>query len=270
MFNITERITYLEKKTAEMQAFLESAPAGSLNCKLTRGKFRYYIHENGIQTYLPSSKSDIINKLAKKKMFKSVLMSAKKELAALKQYKANSGLFEKTINRFYENNPGCAGIIRPGGWSYENRINSKVTAWQQEEYIRNPYYCEGLIHNTLRGEKVRSKSEACIADILYLAGIPYRYECQLVVNGETFYPDFVIMDPSTGKIYIWEHFGLMDDRDYYLRTVHKISAYAAEGYLPEKNFIITYEDENDPFTTVQAAEKVSHYFHRNVSSMLIR
>ena len=199
-----------------------------------------------------------------------VTLSARKEVAALKGFEANYGLFEKNINKFYEKNPGCKEIILSCGEAQDSVIATKVSEWQRKEYIKNPHYPESLIHSTLKGEKVRSKSEACIADMLYLAGIPYRYECQLVVGGEIFYPDFMIMDPSTGKIYIWEHFGLMDDEGYYMRTVHKIRAYTSSGYLPERNFIITYEDEQNPFTTVQAAELISHYFHRNVSDIILR
>ncbi len=51
-------------------------------------------------------------------------------------------------------------------------------------------------------EKVRSKSEAFIADTLYEFGIPYRYEYLVrMVNGELRYPDFTLLKVRTEKRY---------------------------------------------------------------------
>lgn len=43
-------------------------------------------------------------------------------------------------------------------------------------------------------ERVRSKSEVIIADILNQEGIPYRYECPLQLKGwGKVYPDFTVL-----------------------------------------------------------------------------
>ena len=42
------------------------------------------------------------------------------------------------------------------------------------------------------GERVRSKSELVIANLLYKNNIPYMYECPLKINNNTVYPDFTV------------------------------------------------------------------------------
>lgn len=51
---------------------------------------------------------------------------------------------------------------------------------------------EGKLFTTLKGDKVRSKSEQFIADWLYRNSIDYVYERQVRVEGKTFHPDFFI------------------------------------------------------------------------------
>ena len=53
--------------------------------------------------------------------------------------------------------------------------------------------------------------------------------------------DFTISRPSDGKLFLWEHFGLMDDDEYRQNTIKKISLYARYGFFPFENLICTYE-----------------------------
>lgn len=57
-------------------------------------------------------------------------------------------------------------------------------------------YPEGKKYTTLRGEKVRSKSEQYIADWLYRHSIGYQYEPQINVKDFDFKPDFYIEDAN--------------------------------------------------------------------------
>ncbi|SHI62608.1 UvrD-like helicase C-terminal domain-containing protein [Arenibacter nanhaiticus] len=60
---------------------------------------------------------------------------------------------------------------------------------------------EGLFFTTLKGEKVRSKSEQYIADWLFRNNIDYKYELKERISNSNFHPDFFI--PSA-NIYL-EH-----------------------------------------------------------------
>ncbi len=50
----------------------------------------------------------------------------------------------------------------------------------------------GRIYQTLSGDRVRSKSEVIIGNILYQSGIPFAYEKELKAAGKPYSPDFTI------------------------------------------------------------------------------
>jgi len=110
---------------------------------------------------------------------------------------------------------------------------------------RNDYknHPESLIYMTEPGIRVRSKSELLIANALYQKQIPFRYEASLALGGTIREPDFTIYRPSDGKIFLWEHFGLMDENNYLKTANEKIALYAQHGFHPFKNLICTYEQD---------------------------
>jgi hypothetical protein len=77
------------------------------------------------------------------------------------------------------------------------------------------------------GLKVRSKSEVFIAEKLYEKKISFKYEEPLSAQGKTYYPDFTIEIGK--KKYYWEHFGMLNDKQYARKTKIKIKWY-------DKNF----------------------------------
>ena len=93
---------------------------------------------------------------------------------------------------------------------------------------------DGLIHRTVRGEAVRSKSEVIIANLLNAKGIDYRYEEPLEFDEVAKYPDFTIEDDETGERYYWEHLGLLQDRGYRLRWEEKKNWYRMHGIYPQE------------------------------------
>lgn len=105
-----------------------------------------------------------------------------------------------------------------------------------------------LIHRTVRGEAVRSKSEVIIANLLHSKGINYRYEEPLDVGGRIKYPDFTIEDDDVGERYYWEHLGMLSDPEYRQRWNQKLDWLMSHGILPLENgggpegTLITTED----------------------------
>jgi AAA domain/UvrD-like helicase C-terminal domain len=91
---------------------------------------------------------------------------------------------------------------------------------------------ERLIHRTIRGEAVRSKSEVIIANALFGRRIDYQYEQPLELGGVTKYPDFTIEDDATGVTYYWEHCGLLHDPAYQRRWQEKKNWYQAHNIKP--------------------------------------
>ena len=103
---------------------------------------------------------------------------------------------------------------------------------------------------TANGVKVRSKSELIIANMLEQKGIPYRYEYPLMLKGAgTVRPDFMCLNIRTGKEYVWEHFGMMDNIAYATKNINKIQTYEQNGYLAGKNMIMTFETSTNALNT---------------------
>lgn len=95
---------------------------------------------------------------------------------------------------------------------------------------------------------VRSKSEMMIADILYDAGIRYKTDSLLEIDGVRNYPDFQMLRPHDNALVIWEHFGLTNRPDYVAGSYKKILGYGRAGFVPGRTMIITYESDKDPLT----------------------
>ena len=131
-----------------------------------------------------------------------------------------------------------------------NMLTPDSKTWLETPYQHNTLNPEDLKIQTQRGEKVRSKSECMIADALYINFIPYKYDLTDYFGsaevGGLLSPDFVIRHPVTGEIFIWEHFGRLDDPDYVAHMAYKLKIYLNAGFIPGKNLIITLETLQDP------------------------
>ena len=127
-------------------------------------------------------------------------------------------------------------------------------------FEQNQTHPEHLLHKTLSGHTVRSKSESMIDSLLFTNKIPFRYECALTLDTVPIYPDFTIRHPHTGKTYYWEHFGLMDDPFYCNCTASKLQLYISHGIIPSIHLITTYETQQKPLTVEVIQKIIEHYF----------
>lgn len=139
----------------------------------------------------------------------------------------------------------------------------------KEQAANNNYYKksgvfmpESRVHRTLRGDYVRSKSEVFIADVLFISGINYIYECGETGAGK--HPDFYIPDNIRGVPVIWEHFGMVDSPDYAVKCLKKLDDYRKAGFTVNRNLIITFEsyaaDGRRIFDSNQAEQVVKEWF----------
>ena len=112
----------------------------------------------------------------------------------------------------------------------------------QIDEINGKFYEDKLVHKTIRGELVRSKSEVTIANQLHLHGVDYEYEPELKLEGKVKRPDFKIEDYDTGIVWYWEHCGMMDDPQYARRWEEKKAFYKKNGIEEGKNLIVTYDE----------------------------
>ena len=89
---------------------------------------------------------------------------------------------------------------------------------------------------------MRSKSEVIIANMLYEAGVPYEYEKELSLGQDGVrIPDFTIDDAESGKLFYWEHCGMMTNANYRQRWEEKKATYAKHGIVEGENLIVSLE-----------------------------
>lgn len=135
------------------------------------------------------------------------------------------------------------------GWLGEDAVESifrreELASWADGPYERSDYRADERKMMTSRGLAVRSKSELMIAEMLYRFGIPFRYEAVIHVNEKlVLNPDFMILCPD-GTVIIWEHEGLVTKASYIEWQRRKAEYYAMLGYVPWKNYIVTYDTED--------------------------
>ena len=108
---------------------------------------------------------------------------------------------------------------------------------------------------------MRSKSEVIIADTLTSMGVPYRYECGLMLeDGRMIFPDFTILRMSDRKILYLEHLGMMDDMQYSLSAVDRINLYEKNGYFPGDKLFLTFESSRRPIDRRILKEMCNRFF----------
>lgn len=253
----------LEKEIHTIEQELSSAPEGCLVCHKNGKRFKYY-HKipnrndpaNPVLHYLRKKDLQTIRVLAEK----SILWNKKRDLchelnAVCSYLDKHNPDFGNEVQRLL-NSPGIQQILLPD----ENRFSDNITEWQHAPYEKSSDHPDHLIYPTLKGDKVRSKSEMMIAHELFTNHIPYRYECRLDLPYEFYYPDFTILHPDAGFIILWEHFGMMHDEQYVKKTARKIKTYIENGFIPGQNLIMTFESENHPFDYREIIDIIARYF----------
>lgn len=253
--------TEIEQKIKETKAILEMidkelehAPEGSLKIMRKADKSYYYHQIKQDNTYekkyIEKKNEAFAIALARKGYYIKLKPLLEKELRALELFDKsyNEDIADKVYDSMIE---ARKQIVKPV------RLSSReiLKKWNEEVYEINQQHQENLMYKTDKGEKVRSKSELIIANMLYRNSkdLIYKYErpLELLINGEKriFYPDFTVLNIHTGKITYWEHAGMMDNSQYASIFVWKVNAYLDNGIIPGKNLIFTYETTENPINT---------------------
>ncbi len=243
---VDERARLLRKTIRQVEKYDYDSVEGTLRVSQNGKKLMYYHHypqnDHKPDEYINSSNIAIARALAQKDYRKKFLREAQYELTNLEIF--TSKLSKKNADHAYQSlSKERQNLIN----SYIQTNEEYAKEWQTKKFKASNYEPEKKVFETRRGDKVRSKSEAIIADIIYELGIPYRYE-QLVhlSNGEKKAPDFTLLKVSTREVFYLEHFGMLDDEDYLNRNLHKLDDYRNSGIYTGKNLIITYDTDKCP------------------------
>jgi len=239
---LNARYEMLSKSIVEIENKIVELPEGRINVKHQKDKAYYYF--DGTKTkerFLSKDNVELIEKLIQKDYLQKVLKDAKAEQTAIEKMLK---LYPDDIAEDVYNN------LPEGRKKYATPINlcddSFAQKWMEIPYKHKPFKDGAPEFYTIKGERVRSKSEVIIADRLREKGIPYRYECPLKVGREIIHPDFTILRMSDRKILYHEHCGKMDDEDYKDDMTKRAMKYSAAGIVLGDRLFYTFESADTP------------------------
>ena len=243
---IDRRIMLLKKAIKKAELEKETFPEGRLRVSHGEGeKYRFYRVVDSCDStgeYLTKENGDAVRSLAQKDYNKLFLKEAIEEEKRLRRI--NDYLKKKNANSIYEKlTPARKDKVDP----YIIPDYIYAAEWEAKPYKTNTYMPERKIYDTKKGDKVRSKSEAMLADMFFDLGIPYHYEQALNLKyGGVRYPDFTLLKVGTREEIYFEHFGLLDDEEYRNGSLQKLDEYRTNGIYPGKNLLFTYETVENP------------------------
>lgn len=233
----------------EKRKSLANAPVGRLRVAM-HGKQWHCYHvspssdSNGV--YIPKEKIKFIKRLAQKDYDGALLKELERQLSLIEKFMQEYAKCDalKVFERLHKNR---RQFVLPVQFSDEQY----AVRWLALPYKGKSFREGEPEFLTSRGERVRSKSEMIIADILAKNNIPYKYELsqQMKAAGGKLipvYPDFTCVNLRTRQEFLWEHLGRMDDSDYSMKTVMKLRTYSKNDFIPGKNLILTMECDGIP------------------------
>ena len=254
-----KRIAFLKAMIEETERKLsDNYPEGGLRISRSNGCPQYYHRRDKadrLGKYIPKKERSTAEQLAQKQYETEVVHAAKEELHLLEIRKEMDSVLppEEVYSSLTEER---RKLVRPVLESEDMFVQE----WVSRTYTGLAFSEDSPELLTDRGERVRSKSELIIANLLSKEGIPYKYECPLRLKGfGTVHPDFTALRRNARREIYWEHLGMMDDPEYTARAVRKISAYILNGFYPGEDLIITAETNASPINIRELREIIRHY-----------
>lgn len=258
---IQRRAENLQSIIDNLESRISRLPQGELYASQSHGTRQWQYYKDGLKRYLPKSKSALIEGLAQKKYLVLLLEQLKKQRDVLDRLILD--YHPEQIHAVYESLEGklrnFVSPLFPSSGDFES-------AWRSVSYRGKGLDGANLV--TCSGVQVRSKSEMIIADALYAACVPFRYEfpCRLNWLDEDgknrrlkIYPDFTCLNVRTRREFIWEHFGMMDDAGYSQDTVGKLESYENSGFVFGENLIYTMETRSRPLDSKKVQRMIARY-----------
>lgn len=253
--NIKEELGNIKRVQAKIRKSLANAPSGKLKCKICRGNYQYYIGNR----YLKKNERRLVIQLAEKEYYEKLEKEMSKYERALTV--VEECLEDEKLQNIYRKlHPARKALVDP---MYQP-IEEVIKEFEEIEYEAKGFdESDKTAYYTVKGERVRSKSEKIIADELFRHGIPYKYEFPIELDGwnrkAIIYPDFTALNKRTGKRWIIEHLGMMDKEGYYNNSVFKLDTYEKNDILLGRDLIILHETSTIPLNTKILEKYINEY-----------
>lgn len=259
------RLKELSECLLETEKELRKAPSGIIHVVNSKNRIQFYLRDNKSDRggkYIRKSDTHTIQTLLQKSYQEKVMKLLKIEAKNLALLLKKLDNFTEKIKQIYSDLPDqIKCYINPIDMSDDDF----AAKWMNIPYRGKeiPEYVP--VYKTTNGERVRSKSELTIANMLADKGILYKYECpKTLPNGKTLYPDFTVLDIKARKEIYWEHRGMMDDREYARQAVFKMKSLMRNGIYLGNNLIITEETSTNPLGTDEIETIIRRYFLQEI------
>ena len=235
--NIEDILKMLLLHIRQMQAELRNSNVGTLYIKHGKTNTIFTEYKDGREFGVGNNKAHI-HKLAR---IKYLRLLAKNIEAS---YKEVQKLFVKlkAIESKYDPDTLLKTYKAQGLDTTDILYSPKQRKWMNQTFKKNESYPDSLEHVSNGGIITRSKSEKLIANKLEEWNVTFIYELPLILGGKRYYPDFTILKDN-GEIIYWEHFGMMSDEDYFIKSNERHREYRANGLCDHTNLIITWEED---------------------------
>ncbi len=251
--NFYAELQYRKELLTAMISEKESSGSDVIEGKIhviqhNKGKRRvqYYLRTNPSDksgTYIRKGNDELIRTLIQKDYDKKVLKKAKEELYYIEKLLLHSD--QNNLGDIYANMlPERQQWIKPVFVSDQEYVD----AWSSRQYEHMGFTDDSAVFVTRRGERVRSKSEMLIANLLHEYQIPYLYEFPLRDEYEMIWacPDFTVLNVRERREYYWEHLGMLDNSDYLRKNLKKIGLYESHGMVQGEKLLLSYEASTVP------------------------
>lgn len=242
-------ISILDAQIKKKEAEIAAAPEGTIwiYYRKTKHPQLYWKRPGRHEVYLGKKQRKLISQLAQKQYDIDLCRRLKKQRSIL-QNATRCYQPEELDALFPSEHPALQQWIKP------IRVEKEQLARMWEtQLITGPrlgFAAEAAILETDFGLRVRSKSEAMIAERLKKHGIPFVYEFPLGFGkAETLHPDFYCLNLQTRQVVIWEHFGMIDNAVYFETVVSKIKRYRMSDVCQDMNLIFTMETKKQPLSS---------------------
>ena len=225
--------------------------------KIPEGRIRICLSHGRTQYYLLKDSNDKVGEYIKRKDSDKVLTIAQNEY---NQRVLKAAAFEKKcIQRFRKEIQGnqMEDLYDKIG-KHRQKLITPVSL--SDEYDGQVFINANTNYYSRKGERMRSKSEVIIADLLDKYNVPYLYEFPVeLVDIGTVHTDFRILNVRKRKVILWEHYGMMDDYDYRDDKMAEIEKYNMSGYFTGENFIYTMETSKKRLNVQYVELLIKHY-----------
>lgn len=251
-----------QQQIKSLKKRIAASPEGELHVAKNKQNYQFYCRigkgPEG-RRYLSKSEEALVSQLAQKEYEKDLLAGHEKNLKAMT--KIVDLLRELTDPEavYQALKAPLSEYVNPGFVTAAEYVAEWMALGGKAD-SRLDYYADALVYSTDRGEKVRSKSEMMIANLLYAMQLPYQYEKPLKLDGKLVYPDFTILDVTTRTEVYFEHFGMMDEVDYQTAALSKMERYEMAGMEVGKDFLYSFESRQVPFNIGLIRKKLAARF----------